>query len=386
MRKNKFDKAKILIFPIINIIFFIMISSFGQMFMMEIGLSFIIALVLIIVLILNMKKVPTKILLIYFILIIYTLIETIGKNNFYLWTISIFTIAASFSLLRLELTDEEWKKSFFITALFSMIVVWLYGKKIILTNWNSNSIAMFSMLGIMGYIPSFNLEKKKKRKIFISIMIIISIYVLYVTDSRNSLLMFLIAFVSSLFVKQLLNNKLLVKGYAILGLLISGIVGELANAINKSEFGKKMALFSKNVFEKGTLFSDRENFWIRCKNYIGDDWLLGTGNSLYKKMYSHNMFYSAIYSYGIIGYTIYVVLIYQIIKYILKYINKDVLSINCILIFIAILFGQITENLLFTSDTTIFLPYMYLSIGLKRAIKNKEKINEENNNIHTNIQ
>ena len=377
---------KVFILPIINMLFFIMISSFGQTFLMKIGLSFIGALILMLIFIYNVKKIPIKILLIYILLIAYSAVFSIGKDNWNFWTISIFTIAASFSTLRLELTDDDWKKSFFITAIFSSTVLLLYENGLFLTNWNPNSIAMFCMIGMMGYIISFNIEKNIKIKLIIFLIMLFSIYMLYITDSRNSVLMYIIAFTSSLFAKKIFKSKILLKIYTIISLTANGIIAVMANTINDLPIMEKILAFSKEIFGKATLFSNREIFWKQCQYYIGNDWLLGTGNSLYEKMYAHNMFYSAIYSYGLIGYIIYIAIIYQIIKFIYKYAREDIVSINSALIFLAIMYGQITENLLFTSDTNVFFAYIFLSIGLSRAIRNKEKKKDEkNNSIHTDL-
>lgn len=385
MNRKKIN-LKIFILPIINMFFFIMISSFGQTFLMEIGLSFIVALILLLIFIYNIKRIPVKILLIYLLLIAYSAILSIGKKNWDFWTISIFTIAASFSTLKLELKDSEWKSSFFITAIFSNIVLLLYDYRLFLVNWNPNTIAMFCVIGMMGYIISFTLERNIKKKFLIFIIMMISIYMLYMTDSRNAMLMYIIAFISCLFAKKIFRTKIILKIYTIFSLIASGLVAMIVNVINNLEIMEKILVFSKEVFGKATLFSNREIFWEECKYYIGNNWLFGTGNSLYEKMYSHNMFYSAVYAYGLIGFIIYIAIIYQIIKFIYKYAKEDLVSITSSLIFLAIMYGQITENMLFTSDTNVFFAYIFLSIGLSRAINNKEKKkNEKNNCIHTDL-
>ena len=377
---------KIFILPLINIFFFITISSFGQTFLMDIGLSFISSLFLMIIFVYNIKKIPLKILLIYILLIVYTAILSIGKDNWNFWTISIFTLSASFSTLKFDLKDNEWKISFLLMAMFSNIVLLMYDWGIFLTNWNPNTIAMFTLIGIMGYIIAFYVEKKVKNKILIFTLIAFSSYMLYITDSRNSLLMYLIAFITVLFAKRIFNSKILLKIYAIFSMTANCIIATLANTINDLPVIKNVLSFSKEAFGKSTLFSNREIFWEKCKFYIGDNWILGTGDSLYKYTYAHNMFYSVAYSYGIVGYIIYIIFIYQIVKFIYKYARKDIIATASTLIFLAIMYGQITENLLFTSDTNVFLVYIFLSIGLGRAIRKKEKSKDEkDNNIYTNI-
>ena len=43
------------------------------------------------------------------------------------------------------------------------------------------------------------------------------------------------------------------------------------------------------------------------------------------------------------------------------------------------------ENSLFTANSNIFMPYIYISIGLNRMIREGENTDEINNNIHTDI-
>ena len=118
-------------------------------------------------------------------------------------------------------------------------------------------------------------------------------------------------------------------------------------------------------------------------NLIEENFIFGRGKSLYNYIYAHNMYFSIVYFFGIIGYILYAIFLFSTISETIK--NKSFIGKYCVLIFIAILFGQIMENSLFTANSNIFMPYIYISIGLNRMIREGENTDEINNNIHTDI-
>lgn len=374
-------KIKVFLLPLINISFFIVMSSFGQMLLMSIGASFLISLVFLIIYMINLKKIPKKLNIIFLILLAYTIVMTLISKDFYYWIISLGTVAAFSSLLALNMTEEEWKGSFTLNAVFSLGVLLLYDYGLALTNWNPNSISFMSLLGMLTSIVSFKLENNKKTKIMLFALIIIEIIALYLTESRTSLLIFLIAVLTSTVFTRIFKSKLVHSVYAFSCLMISAVASQYKFILDLN-IVKDILKLSKTMFGKGTLFSDREPIWDICSYLIGDNWFFGTGSSLYEHMYSHNMFYSIQYTYGIIGFLLYVVFLYFVVKYV-KNDDKNIIGNTLCLIFLAIMVGQVTENYMFTSNLSIFLPYVYLSISIattKRGMKN-----EKTDSIHTDI-
>ena len=82
MRKYLIN-IKILILPFLNILMFIILSSFGQTFMMKIGLSFIFSLVFMLIYVINFKKIPSKINIAFILLMVYSLIKSLIANDLY---------------------------------------------------------------------------------------------------------------------------------------------------------------------------------------------------------------------------------------------------------------------------------------------------------------
>ena len=206
MRKYLIN-IKILILPFLNILMFIILSSFGQTFMMKIGLSFIFSLVFMLIYVINFKKIPSKINIAFILLMVYSLIKSLIANDLYYGFISIGTISSLFLLTGLKMDKENWKKSFLITSIFSTIVLLLYNKKYVLINWNPNSIGSFCSLGMMMSILALFLESNKRKKVIIFLLAIYQILQLYLTDCRTATFIFIIALVFSVYFNFFIKNK-----------------------------------------------------------------------------------------------------------------------------------------------------------------------------------
>lgn len=374
--------TKILILPFLNILMFIILSSFGQMFFMKIGLSFIFALIFLVVYLIKAKKLPKQINISFLLLVVYCLVQSVIAKDIYYCIISIGTVA-SFSLIcDLKLDEKEWSITCLLTSIFSTIVLILYNMKIVLVNWNPNSLGGFCMLGMLMSIISFNYEKNNKKKIILLLFMLYQIAQLYFTECRTATLIFIVAFVATLFFKNLINNKKR-KLFCIFFIICASftLIATQYVKISKLEFIEEISDVSKELFGKGTLFSDRDIIWERCEQIIGEDWLLGKGESLYRYFYSHNMYYSICYSYGLIGYLLYCIFTFNNCYYVIKKNKNSTIAIIAVVIFPTIMLGQITENIMFTSDSNIFMAYIFLSIGLANTLKERKE-SEENNSIY----
>ncbi|WKA57818.1 hypothetical protein QWY16_15140 [Planococcus shenhongbingii] len=350
----------------LNVLMIIILSSFGQTFLFGANLSFIIPLLFFLVYISNFRRIPLTISVIYIILILYTLAITLAGKDFYHWSISVFTLS-SISLFGLIKSNEKnYLPMMTLSSLFSLVLLISYNYFGVLSNWNPNSIGMFATFGLLGFIFTFKITKSNVLKFFYLILIIFSVYCIYLTDSRNNIMIFLIAFLTNFFM-NFFNNKFIFRVYYLFALFSAMLIAKLSTWINNLTYLKPLVEFSYEYTGKGTIFSDRDIFWGYIEILIGNNGLFGNGVSLYNYIYSHNIFYSIQYFFGIIGFMLYVLLIIVILEYIYKYSKKDKISMSVVYIFIAICFGQISENALFTSDLAIFLPYIYLSIGLFRT-------------------
>lgn len=376
----------ILILPFLNILMFIILSSFGQTFMMELGLSFIFSLVFMLIYVSNFKKIPAKINTAFILLMAYSLIKSLIANDLYYGFISIGTISSLFLLTGLKMDKKNWEKSFLITSIFSTIVLLLYNKKYVLINWNPNSIGSFCSLGMMMSILALFMESNKGKKIIIFLFAIYQILQLYLTDCRTATFIFFIALIFSIYLNFFIKKKTSKVYFIFLIVCLSTtlLATQYVKLTNSNIFDWLVDL-SKNLFKKSTLFSDREYIWGICDYITKDFWILGSGKSLYHTLYAHNMYYSIQYTYGFVGYMLYSLFIFTTCNYIYKgNKNNDKCTFATIIIFAAILLGQITENTMFTSNSNIFMSYIYLAIGLS-LMKGVNQTDEKVNSIYTNL-
>lgn len=165
MIKSKKLDLNIFILPFLNVLMFIILSDFGQSFMMGIGLSFIFALIFMLFYIINIKKIPNKVNIAFLILFIYSFISSLIAMDLYYGIISIGTVSSFALLVSLKMSDDKWKKSFMITSLFSTGILILYNLKYVLVNWNPNSIGGFCLLGMLMSIFALFIENKKKKNL-----------------------------------------------------------------------------------------------------------------------------------------------------------------------------------------------------------------------------
>lgn len=357
---------------LLNIFMFIVVSNFGQTFLFGTNLSFIFSAMSFTLFLISFNRIPLKISTTYVVLILYSFAITIIGLDFYYWAISLFTLSSVFLFAIIRIKEIDYSKLFFVSSLFSLVLLFFYTNMGFLGNWNPNSMGVFTTYGLLGFIIPWFITRSKKRKIFYFIFILLSIYLIYLTDSRNNIVIYLIA-ILSIFSHNVIKRRLLFRFYYSIAFLSPFIVGKVVPFITQSTYYDLLLEFSYKYFGKASITSGREQFWLYIERLIGSDWLLGTGKSLYNIIYPHNLFYSVQYFFGTIGYILFLVFLIVIIEFIYKYAHQDKISIGCILLFIAIFFGQVAENVLFTSDTAVYLPYVYLSVGLFRAKYLKDK-------------
>lgn len=382
--KKKTINLNVLILPFLNVLMFIILSSFGQSFMMNIGLSFIFSLIFILIYIINIKKIPPKINMAFIILILYSLFRSLLAMDLYYGIISVGTVCSFSLLVGIKMDANSWNKSLIITSIFSTVVLILYNMKYILVNWNPNSIGGFCSLGMMMSILTLFNERKKRNKLLIVMFIAYQVLQLYLTDCRTATFIFVIAFIFSLYFTTFSKNKKnkIYIAFLLSCLLFSLLATQYVKLANSDAFDWLIDL-SKKLFNKSTLFSDREYIWNICDYLSRDFIILGSGKSLYHIIYSHNMYYSIQYTYGFLGYILYCFFVFTTCNYIYRG-SKSKFTYASIIIFAAILLGQITENTMFTSDSNIFMSYIYLSIGLS-TMKGKDEKNEKTNSFYSNI-
>lgn len=203
--KDKSINLSIFYLLLLNVNMFIVLSGFGQTRLFGLGLSFIFSLMSLFLFLININKIPTRILSSYLMLLLYTLSIVIIGHDFYHWSISLFTLTAIclFSFVRLE--EKDYLLMLFISSIFSLIVLISYTIFGFLSNWNPNSIGMFTTFGLLGFLIILHGSESNKYRLVSMIFIILSVYFIYLTESRNNVLIYIIALLSIIIHKILLN-------------------------------------------------------------------------------------------------------------------------------------------------------------------------------------
>lgn len=354
--------------PILFILFFIQQSVYGSKIFNGLGISGLLAIFFIIVFIKNINKIPKTVIFCYSILIAYTFFIVYSKgedwNN---WIISILSLASVGLFININITESQLKKGLIYTGILANIILIIYNFGNYLKGWNSNTVGLLTTIGTLGTVVSYKMQTNKKSKILNMMLVLFSIYMVFLTGNRNSLLVILISFITIILIKAKSWKKYIVLTYLVIALSLPILVVKTTNQVNNIAILNYITSKTEGFFNKDTIFSGREEIWKIGEELTKNSRWIGNGESLYNYLYVHNMYYSVVYFFGIIGYLVYCTYIYNVVKVGLK--DASELQIHCILLFIAILFEQIAENTLFTAKLNTFMPYLFLSIAINKRLK-----------------
>lgn len=345
-------------------------SSYGQHFLNSLGFSFLICIYFFIQTLIKYKYLnkPIKIVILVFLLYTFLCVFFSFSNDYYYWFIAIFTVMSFLTLLNVKISESQFKINIILYSSISLIMLILFTSGIAFTRWNPNNISLLSTFGLMGCVILFNYCNKLRHKAGMMVVLLYFTNKSLLTDSRNGILVTAILFLTVIILYKIVLQKMWFRVYYLLSIFMALIIPNIINVLNNSTYITSILMFSKKYFEKDSLLSSRDYVWNMCITYIGDKWVFGHGESLYNYLYSHNMYYSVVYMFGIVGYIIFIILNVVVFETIYKYAKNDKISMVCLLSYIAHFWQQIAENNLFTSDMSFYFPYVLLSVALSRAL------------------
>lgn len=357
------------IIPVFFIGMFLTNSGFGQTFFMGVGLSFIISNLFLVLSIISFKYLDKSIRYMLVLYLIYSITVAIisFKHDYFLIFIAVSTVFAFMSTIYIYVSDKSFYRGLKYTAVINIAILTLYHYKIALSGWNPNNISFLTTFGLLCMVVLLSNVTTLKKTILYTVIIIMYLSILLQTGSRNGLLIGFIGIITIILLYPIIKKPRILKIYTILTISMPAIIPSIVTYINKSYYLAIITDLSRKYFGKGSFFSGRDIFWGWSRALIDGKWIFGQGESMYHYIYPHNMFYSVVHMFGIIGYVLYGLLIYIIIRTIIKYSENDKISIVCVLVFLANFWGQIAENNFYTSDISFFFPYVFLSIALGRG-------------------
>lgn len=227
-----------------------------------------------------------------------------------------------------------------------------------LFGWNPNTLSIICFQSFMVFFATFNVNSVFKRLIYYFI-VVVNVVLLEILGCRSAIfcIIFTVFCEHISFLKKLLTNKLFILFFLLLPLIISVSITLISNL----PIAQKLNEWSIEVFSKG-IFNGRDVIWndgfgrVMNKPFIGHGFI--------NSGYWHNSAVACLYSYGLIGYSIYIVIFFKILNCGRNYI-EDVIVKNCIFSFLIINFQQSFENTIFIAGG-IYIPYVILGVLLGR--------------------
>lgn len=278
-----------------------------------------------------------------------------------------------------------------ITFILFYLIILFCSTKIGVYYVNTDSFNFRINPNIMGYLTllfayfSINLLKLKSKKNKISIFkiiiiaIIISMMILS-TESRTSLMAFILYIVLIFFGKDIRKNIMKKKKkYRWIGAVI---VITFVAVITYSYFlplyfeGKSIIILGKNIF------SGRQVIWAEIFQLIRENWMIGVGSNfafMNGELYSaHNFFLGFAATFGVPVMACVIILLYRIFKdYYMR--NNNINSVDLIYIWICLLIVSIFETVLSYNIVTIFAVLTFIfntnNLSQVRSEKNDTKSN-----------
>lgn len=311
--------------------------------------------------IINIKYGIKKIVLIYSLISFLFLSMSISSYN-YIYAIQILALISSiyvFSFIGRSIYCIK-----LISYLYPLMTIYIlndFNSDGITGGWNTNVIGMIGFIGII--FIGYNLYTKYNvLKIVNILMFFYMISLLEITDNRSAYLGIAIAVVLNIifYINKKKERKL--KWIYIFIYCIPIIIVSIIIILYRSPISNDLNTISLEYTDK-PFFSGREEVWNNIINGMKGFWLLGHGEIIIGN--AHNIFMNFLYSYGIIGYTLYAIYFISTLNSITKYIDDYIIRYS-IVTYLSIYIQQSFECILLDGVKMILLPYVFLMIAIGR--------------------
>lgn len=234
---------------------------------------------------------------------------------------------------------------------------------------NPNTMSMYLLFAYM-YFTSFMDENTKHKRLKLLSLTAISLWSLYNYESRASMVVLALYFITVLFIKKISLKSIYIFAviFILLGILFPVIYLQLYRK------GVTLEIFGKS------LYTGREIIWSNMFDAFNENrlaWLVGLGSRVTfwndKELNVHNNAFAIIVDFGLIGFLIFYIFILKK----LKAIKSDSVRIKKLLlafVFFAFLLGLTEVTTLWT--TTYVLAFFGFGIALSMDRCSRERINE----------
>ena len=315
---------------------------------------------------LNIRKHYLYLLIILFLSFI--IIPLLSKNTDGIGYLLAFLVCYLFSLVPLKHRNIKLIALFY--GILGVFFLYIYNYTSILSGWNENTIAMIGFFSYAIFYIGFMDDKKKYRRIFTLVVVILYLYLLNITNSRSSTLF---VGLSILFIFNLIRPQNFYEaGKYIYILFMPLLIVIIVLIVSNTGYYERLNSWSIEQFKK-PIFNGREALWQSGVDQLKQHLLFGTkkiGNGW------HNSAITCLTAYGVIGYTAWIALFKNIIDR-AKYYFNDSYVCAALTAFLFIYLQQSVELGLIATQPNL-IPYVALGIMLGRVRYLKEKNNHGN--------
>lgn len=271
--------------------------------------------------------------------------------------LSVFLLVYIVSNLQIDIL--QLKIISIIYGLLGIGILYIFNYKSVLSGWNPNAIAMMGLFSYLVYMISHINNNLKSKAIF---LLVSTLYIrlMDITESRGSTFIILLSICivcNFIPIKKMYKSDI---GITLL-LMIPLIVSISVINLSKSHYVNELNEWSIEEFDK-PLFNGRDEIWIDGFDEISQNVLFGSG--YINSGYWHNSAISCLSSYGVVGYTLWIMVLKAILCNGRKY-SEDNFVIGCIASFLLIFIQQSFELGLFSLGMNL-VPYFILGLLLGR--------------------
>ena len=254
-------------------------------------------------------------------------------------------------------------------AVLGLAILVIFNYMDALKGWNSNAIAMIGLFSYLVFtVPFYGVRDKKSIFMLLAVGLVYTVLI-WPINSRSCILAIVLAW---LVVFNVLPLERIFRSPAMLFLallvpLVIAVIGSLV-ALNADV----TILNTWSLAEVGKpFFNGRDELWLDAFRTLDQHFLLGTGN-VAGQSYHHNSAADCLASYGVVGYTLWIMLFHVILREALPY-RRDICVGGALAAFLIIFWQQSVERGMLAPAPSL-IPYVILGLLLARvrAVKEQE--------------
>lgn len=264
-------------------------------------------------------------------------------------------------LSRVKVTIKAQRLASICYGVLGLVILYIFDYMDAMDGWNTNSIAMIGLFSFLIFtIPFFGVTDWRGLLV-LPVVGAAYVFLIWPTDSRSCIIVILVALLivfRIIPIKKVLSSSKMLFLILLVPLFIAVFVCLL------SSFGdiSGLAELNRDIFGK-SLFNGRDEIWLDGFNQLWKNPLFGNG--FVTSGYWHNSAMACLTAFGVVGYFLWILLFYLILKEGQPYLD-DVCVTGSMVAFLLLSCQQAVEQGIFAPNPSL-LPYTMLGIMLGRV-------------------